>query len=139
MADKLRGMIKERGRNKMRDQLRASTGDPFAEELEGMTRGEVKLAESTPAPKEEAPKKEKAPKAPKEKTGPSMKEITGALGEGLSAGLAEASQAMAESKPPEVGPRIMTEMPATEEVTGLTDVFDKIARQRNMTAKNLMG
>lgn len=142
MAKKLLGMIKEGGRNKMRDQLRTSTGDPFAEELEGMTRGEVKLAESAPAPKEKAPKKEKASKAPKVakvKQGPSAKEITGALGEGLPSGLAEVSQAMAESKVPKTGPKIMTEMPVTEEVTGLTDAFDRIARQRNMTAKNLMG
>lgn len=139
MAKKLLGMIKEGGRNKMRDQLRASTGDPFAEELEGMTRGEVKLAESAPTPTEKAPKAPKAPKVAKAKQGPSAKEITGALGEGLSSGLAEVSQAMAESKVPKTGPKIMTEMPVTEEVTGLTDAFDRIARQRNMTAKNLMG
>jgi hypothetical protein len=107
--------------------------------LAGMTRGEVKVAE--PAKSAKPPKEKEPPKAkkqPKEKTG-KVKKTLGKIGSALKTGINNAAEAMAEGPTPVMGPTILSEQSPQEPLTGLTDVFDQMARRRKLTAKNLMG
>lgn len=119
--------------------------DPFAAELSGghlgLKRGKVTLQEEVPKEAPSAPAKEVAPKPAKpqkEGKGPSFKEVKSALGESLNAGLTEASEAM-KANPPRTAPTILSKQAASKPLTGMTDAFDKLARQRHAVAKNLMG
>ncbi len=78
---------------------------------------------------EDTPPAEAAPEDEKKKVTP--KDVMGGIGKGLSQ--------MPTQQAPVLGPKITSEMPVSEPVTGLTDAFDKLARQRVSVAKNLMG
>jgi len=115
----------------------SGTSDPFAEELSGMKRGEVRLAESdAPTKTVSSTKKDKKETAPKKDKKPlNLKKGIGKA----SAALNVMSEQMNKSGPVEVTPTILSKMPSQNPATGLTDAFDKIAQQRNSVAKNLMG
>ena len=85
--------------------------------------------EDTP-PAEAAPEDEKKKVTPKDVMG-GIGKVMGGIGKGLSQ--------MPTQQAPVLGPKITSEMPVSEPVTGLTDAFDKLARQRVSVAKNLMG